>query len=137
LGFPKGKKFKFLAEGLVLFLKTWSYYNNSSGGDASVGVKSGFPKRNPTRGDFMIIVKSYPHPDDWQKADPSLPLHEMAYPEDKVEQKLTQFAGTIFTHLLKLFYFRDFSAYFNNWSSAVFKSAFSVHKIKRNRGKDR
>jgi hypothetical protein len=85
----------------------------------------------------MIIVKPYPHPDDWQKEDPSLPLQEMSYPENKVWQLLTQYEGTTFTHLLKLFYFRDFPEYFNNWSVAVYKSAFFVHKVKKAHGKDK
>jgi hypothetical protein len=85
----------------------------------------------------MIIVKPYPHPDDWQKADPSLPLHEMSLPKDKVERSLTRYREVILTHLLKLFYFRDFSMYFNNWSSTVFKCAYFVHKIKKSHGKDK
>jgi hypothetical protein len=85
----------------------------------------------------MILVKPYPHPDDWQKEDPALPLQEMSYSKDKVWQLLTRYDNTIFTHLLKLFYFRDFPQYFNNWSIAIFKSAFRVHKIKNPKGKDK
>jgi hypothetical protein len=85
----------------------------------------------------MILVKPYPHPDDWQKEDPSVSLQEMAYPKDKVWQLLTRYEDTTFTHLLKLFYFRDFPEYFNNWSIAVYKSAFFVHKIKKAHGKDK
>jgi hypothetical protein len=85
----------------------------------------------------MAISKPYPHPDDWQKVDTSLPLHEMAFSKDKVERELTCYHGAIFTHLLKLFYFRDFSRYFNNWSSTVFKCAFQVSKIKKKNGKDK
>jgi hypothetical protein len=77
----------------------------------------------------MPFVKPYPHPDDWMKEDPDAPLQEMAFPPDKVEQRLTRFDGTIFTHLLKLFYFRDFTDYFHNWTTAVFKSAFRVDKL--------
>jgi hypothetical protein len=85
----------------------------------------------------MILVKPYPHPDDWMKEDPSLPLQEMSLAKDEVMRKLTRYDDTIFTHLLKLFYFRDFPQYFNNWSIAVFKSAFRVHKIKNPKGKDK
>jgi hypothetical protein len=77
----------------------------------------------------MIIVKPYPHPDDWMKEDPKIPLQEMAYPPEIVRQKLTQYENTTFIHLLKLFYFREFTDYFNNWSIAVFKSAFRVSKL--------
>jgi hypothetical protein len=85
----------------------------------------------------MIIVKPYPHPDDWMKEDPNFPLQEMSLTRDEVRDKLTRYDGTIFTHLLKLFYFRDFDEYFQNWSAAVFKSAFRVHKIKKANGKDK
>jgi hypothetical protein len=77
----------------------------------------------------MVLVKPYPHPDDWMKEGPDAPLQEMASSPDKVEQKLTQFHGTILTHLLKLFYFRDFTDYFQSWTTAVFKSAFYVSKL--------
>jgi hypothetical protein len=85
----------------------------------------------------MILVKPYPHPDDWQKEDPAIPLQEMSFAKDEVMHKLTRYEDTIFTHLLKLFYFRDFPEYFNNWSITVYKSAFRVHKIKKTNGKDK
>jgi hypothetical protein len=85
----------------------------------------------------MILVKPYPHPDDWQKADPSIPFHEMSSPKDTIRQDLRQYHGAIFTHLLKLFYFRDYSRYFNNWTNTVFKGAFQVSKEKKKNGKDK
>jgi hypothetical protein len=59
----------------------------------------------------------------------------MSFPSKKVWLELTRYNGTIFTHLLKLFYFREYKEYFQNWSNAVFKSAFQVHKIKAPKGK--
>jgi hypothetical protein len=85
----------------------------------------------------MIFAKPYPHPDDWMKEDPSVPLQEMSFTRDEVRNQLTRYDGTIFTHLLKLFYFREFEDYFHNWSTAVFKSAFRVHKVKKANGKDK
>jgi hypothetical protein len=85
----------------------------------------------------MILIKPYPHPDDWMKEDTSLPLQEMSFAKDEVMHKLTRYEDTTFTHLLKLFYFRGFPEYFNNWSIAVYKSAFFVHKIKKAQGKDK
>jgi hypothetical protein len=77
----------------------------------------------------MVFVKPYPHPDDWMKEDSSAPLQEMAYPPEKIESDLTKYGGTIFEHLLKLFYFREYEEYFQNWTTAVFKSAFRVPKL--------
>jgi hypothetical protein len=77
----------------------------------------------------MIFVKPYPHPDDWMKEDPSIPLQEMASSPEKIEADLIKYGGTLLEHLLKLFYFREFEEYFNNWSTAVFKSAFRVPKL--------
>jgi hypothetical protein len=85
----------------------------------------------------MEFAKPYPHPDDWMKEDPSIPLQETSLTKDEVWNKLTRYDGTIFTNLLNLFYFREFEDYFQDWSAAVFKSAFRVHKIKKSNGKDR
>jgi hypothetical protein len=76
----------------------------------------------------MIIVKPYPHPDDWQKAAPES-LKEMSSSPEKAENILTQYNGTTLEHLLKLFYFRDFLDYFHNWTNAVYKSAYFVPKL--------
>jgi hypothetical protein len=83
----------------------------------------------------MLIIKplaspyKYPHPDDWMYEDPNLPLQEMAFPPEKVEANLTKYDGTLYPHLLKIFYFRDFKEYFNNWSNTVYKCAFRVSKL--------
>jgi hypothetical protein len=80
----------------------------------------------------MILVK-YPNLDPTDK-NPT--MQEMAYSADKVEQKLTAFEEVVFDHLLKLFYFRDFSEYFNNWTSFVAQMR-RVYKISKGKGKDR
>jgi hypothetical protein len=77
----------------------------------------------------MVFVKPYPHPDDWMKEDPSAPLQEMAYPPDKVEANLTRYGDALVEYLFKLFYFREFGEYFNNWSNSVYKCAFHVSKL--------
>jgi hypothetical protein len=85
----------------------------------------------------MIIVKprSSLHPDDWQYENPDVPLQEMAYPRKKVEFDLTKFEETMFTHLLKIFYYRDFEQYLRGWIVTVFKCAFRMHKVKAPKGK--
>jgi hypothetical protein len=77
----------------------------------------------------MIIVKPYPHPDDWMKEDPNTPLQEMASSPEKIYKDLTQYGGALVEHLFKLFYFREFVEYFNNWSNSVYKCAFRVSKL--------
>jgi hypothetical protein len=80
----------------------------------------------------MIIIK---HP-IFCSANENSTMQEMAYPADKVEQKLSAFEEVVFDHLLKLFYFRDFSEYFNNWTSSVSQMR-RVYKISKGKGKDR
>jgi hypothetical protein len=62
-------------------------------------------------------------------------LQEMAYPLDKVERKLTVCEDNVFIHLLKIFYFRDFPEYFNNWASTVAQMRMT-YKVKKGKGKD-
>jgi hypothetical protein len=76
----------------------------------------------------MIIVKPYPHPDDWMKEDPENP-QEMASSPDDIRKDLTQYGGALVEHLFKLFYFREFEEYFKNWSNSVYKCAFHVLKL--------
>jgi hypothetical protein len=77
----------------------------------------------------MIAVKPYPHPDDWMKIDPSVPLQEMASSPDDIRKDLTQYGGALVEHLFKLFYFREFEEYFKNWTTSVYKCAFHVSKL--------
>jgi hypothetical protein len=83
----------------------------------------------------MLIISppasphKYPHPDDWMYEDPEILLQEMASPPDVVQTNLTKYDGSLCSHLLKLFYFRDFQEYFNNWSNTVYKCAFRVSKL--------
>jgi hypothetical protein len=77
----------------------------------------------------MILVKPYPHPDDWMNINPSAPLQEMASSPDKIYKDLTQYGGALVEHLFKLFYFREFGEYFNNWSNSIYKCAFRVSKL--------
>jgi hypothetical protein len=86
------------------------------------------------RGDTPMIITNPP------SFEPSYDnfvsqLYEMAYPLDKVERNLTAYQTNVFTHLLKLFYFRDFPDYFNNWTSTVAQMRM-VHKVKKGKGKD-
>jgi hypothetical protein len=78
----------------------------------------------------MAIVKPYPHPDDWMKEKTPESLQEMASSPKKAEEILTRYSGTTLEHLLKLFYFRNFTDYFHNWTNAVYKSAYYVPKLK-------
>jgi hypothetical protein len=85
---------------------------------------------------FMIIFKPATDPDDWKADDSSRDLSEMSTSKNNVYLRLVQYHGSFESHLLKLFYFRDFDIYFDEWSNTVYKAAFDVPKIKKAHGKD-
>jgi hypothetical protein len=89
------------------------------------------PSGNTLEGVFMIIIRqpNFKHPPE------DTAFQEMAYPLDKVLDKLLAKEDVVFDHLLKLFYFRDFSDYFNNWTSSVAKMD-RVYKVNKGKGKD-
>ena len=82
----------------------------------------------------MVIVNPT-HPDDWMKNDDTN-LQEMSRPEKDVERTLSQWCEVIYTHLLKLYYFRDNQRDFRGWCISVWKGAIKVDKVKNPKGKD-
>jgi hypothetical protein len=82
----------------------------------------------------MIIVKPL-HPDGWMHENPEAVLQEMAFPRKKVEDHLVRYSGALFTHLLKIFYFRNNHHDLRGWVVTVHKCVFSLPKVKAPKGK--
>jgi hypothetical protein len=77
----------------------------------------------------------YPHPDDWMYEDTESPLQEMSRPLKFVQDDLRKYEGAMFTHLLKIFYFRDDTRYLRGWIITVHKCVFQTFKVKAPKGK--
>jgi hypothetical protein len=75
------------------------------------------------------MTKITPHPDDYFYE--SFHLQEMAYPPDKIIEKLLQYAEARLEHLLKLYYFRKFDRYVQGWMSTVYKCTIQTYKDNR------
>jgi len=82
-----------------------------------------------------VVVVNPTHPDDWMKNDDTN-LQEMSRPKKDVERILSQWYEIIFTHLMKLYYFRDNERDFHGWCTSVWKGAIKVDKVKSPKGKD-
>ena len=76
-----------------------------------------------------------PHPDDWKYENPDESLQEMSQPRKEVERQLTKYEDSLFTHLLKIFYYREFEQYLRGLIVTVHKCAFKLPKVKATKGK--
>ena len=83
----------------------------------------------------MILLKPYPHPDDWMYENPDAPLQEMSRPLKDVRNNLMRYEDPLFDHLLKIFYFRNETQYIRGWIVTVHKCAYKTDKVKAPKGK--
>jgi len=62
-------------------------------------------------------------------------LQEMSLSRKEIERKLSLWSDVIYTHLLKLYYFRNDKHDFYGWCISVYKCAFHVDTLKSPNGK--